>query len=188
MEKVKCAHCGTDNPERNKYCFNCGYELPKIVNTNPDHTIQQSKKEKTNRRNKTIELVVGAVFFLIAYFAVQQLFFKAPSIDKALMETASEINKICPMMVDESTRLDNAVALPNSTFEYNYTLVDHDKAEINLDTAKKYIEPVLLNKVKTDPGLKFFRDKNVVLNYKYSDKNGVFVVKYSITPEMYNKD
>ena len=188
MEKVNCAHCGTDNPEKNKYCSNCGYELPKIVTENPDSTIQQSRRKKTDKRKKTLELIIGAIFLGISYFAVQQLFFKAPSIDKVLMNTASEINKTCPVMVDQYTRLDNTVALPNSTFQYNYSIINNDKTEINLDTAKKYIEPVLLNRVKTDPGLKFFRDKDVILIYNYRDKNGVFVVKYSITPDMYHKD
>jgi len=188
MEKVNCSNCDTDNPVRNKYCANCGYELPKIVTENLDSTIQQSKRKITDKRKKTLEFIVGAVFFGVSYFAVQQLFFKAPSIDKVLMNTASEINKNCPAMVDEYTRLDNAIALPNGTFEYNYTIINHVKTEINLDTAKKYIEPVLLNRVKTDPDLKFFRDRDVSLIYNYRDKNGVFVVKYSITPDRYNKN
>lgn len=188
MEKVKCAHCGTENPVRYRYCSNCGYELPKIVMENFDSPIQQSNSIKTYRRKKTLEFIVGAIFFGISYFAVQQLFFKAPSIDKILMNTASEINKTCPAMVDEYTRLDNALALPNSTFQYNYSIINHDKTEINLDTAKKYIEPVLLNRVKTDPDLKYFRDNDVILVYNYRDKNGAFVVKYSVTPDMYNKD
>jgi len=188
MEKVRCAHCGTDNPERNKYCSNCGYELPKIVTENLDSLNQKSNRIKTDKRKKTRELIIGAIFFGISYFAVQQLFFKAPSIDKVLINTASEINKTCPAMVDQYTRLDNTVALPNSTFQYNYSIINNDKTEMNLDTAKKYVEPVLLNRVKTDPDLKFFRDNDVILIYNYRDRNGVFVVKYSITPEMYNKD
>jgi hypothetical protein len=188
MEKVKCVHCGTDNPVRYRYCNNCGYELPKIVIGNFDNPIQQSNTIKTNKRKQTLAFIIGAIFFGFSYFAVQQLFFKAPSIDKVLMNTASEINKTCPVMVDEFTRLDNAIALPNSTFQYNYSIINHDKTEMNLDTAKKYIEPVLLNKVKTDPDLKYFRDNDVILVYNYRDKNGVFVVKYSITPDMYNKE
>ena len=160
MEKGKCTHCGTDNPERNKYCSNCGYELPKIATENFDSPIQQSIRLKTDKRKKTREFIIGAIFFGISYFAVQQLFFKEPSIDKVLMNTASEINKTCPSMVDEYTRLDNAVALPNNTFQYNYSIINNDKTEINLDTAKKYVEPVLLNRVKTDPGLKYFRDND----------------------------
>ena len=188
MDNVKCTHCGTDNPVRYKYCSSCGYELPKITAENFDSTIQQPKKERTKGGKKTLGFIVGVIAFGLSFFAVQQLFFKAPSIDKVLMNTASEINKTCPVMVDQYTRLDNAIALPNSTFQYNYSIINNDKTEINLDTAKKYIEPVLLNRVKTDPGLKFFRDKDVILIYNYRDKNGVFVVKYSITPDMYHKD
>lgn len=77
-------------------------------------------------------------------FGVQQLYFKTPSFDKEMMQAASEINKTCPVMIDEQTRLDNTVALPDNSFQYNYTLVNLTKAEINLDTVRKYLEPVII--------------------------------------------
>lgn len=101
------------------------------------------------------------------------------------MKSASEINKSCPIMVDQFTRLDNAIAMPDNVFQYNYTIVNHEKSEVNLDTAKKYILPRLVNNVKTSPEMKFARDNHLTMSYKYSDKNGVFVVKYTITPDMY---
>jgi predicted secreted Zn-dependent protease len=122
---------------------------------------------------------------VITFIVVQQIFFGVPSFDKILMKTASELNKMCPIMVDQYTRWDNTAALPNNTFEYNYTLISHTKSEVNLDTAKKYVLPGLINRVKTEPDLKMFRDKNVTMIYNYHDKNGVFVVRYSITPDMY---
>jgi hypothetical protein len=39
------------------------------------------------------------------------------------MAAANELNKSCLMMVDQDTRLDNAVALPENVFQYNYTLI-----------------------------------------------------------------
>ena len=41
-----------------------------------------------------------------------------------MMAAASEINKTCPIMVDQYTQLDNALALPDNSFQYNYTLID----------------------------------------------------------------
>lgn len=83
--------------------------------------------------------------------------------------------------------MDNAIALPNNSFQYNYTIISNEKSEINLDTAKKNIEPGIINRVKTDPDLKFFRDRKVTMIYNYCDRNGVFVVKYSVTPDMYKE-
>jgi hypothetical protein len=88
-------------------------------------------------------------------------------------------------MVDQDTRLDNAVALPGNVFQYNYTLVNLEKSEVNIDTVKKYIEPGIINNVKTSPDLKAYRDNKVTMAYYYKDKNGVFVLKISVTPDMY---
>lgn len=138
-----------------------------------------------NNRNKIIGTVVGIVVFGLSYLAVQQLFFKPVSLDKAMMEAASELNKTCPIMVDQDTRLDNAVALPGNIFQYNYTLVNLYKSEVNIDTVKKYFEPGIINNVKTNPDLKVYRDNKVTMAYYYKDKNGEFVLKISVTPDMY---
>ena len=90
-------------------------------------------------------------------------------------------------MVDQYTRLDNALALPENIFQYNYTLVNITQSEINLDTVKKYIEPSIINNVKTSPDLKIYRDNKTTMIYNYRDKNGVFVFKLSVTPDMYEQ-
>lgn len=144
----------------------------------------QQTDDKTKRR-KTIGSIAGIVAFGLAYFGVQQLFFKAPTFDQAMMKAASELNKTCPIMVDQHTRLDNAAAMPNNIFQYNYTLVNLDKSEVNIDTVKKYVEPGLINNVKTNPDLKVYRDNKVTMAYNYRDKNGVFVLKITVTPDLY---
>lgn len=57
-------------------------------------------------------------------------------------------------MIDQDTRLDYAMALPDNVFQYNYTWVNFSKSEVNMDTAKKYVEPGIINPVKTNPDLK----------------------------------
>jgi len=165
MEKVKCLHCGTDNPENYKYCSNCGYELPKTVTENVDSKSQQLEKNKTDKKKKIVELIVGAIFFGVSYFAVQQLFFKPPSLDKAMMEMVSEINKSCPIMIDQETRLDNAITLPKNIFQYNYTLVNIEKATTDTVEMRKFLEPIIINNMKTNPQRKCQRDHQTPLNY-----------------------
>lgn len=143
--------------------------------------------EDKNKRNRTVGTIVGIIVFGLSYFAVQQIFFKTNTFDKAMMEAASELNKACPIMVDQDTRLDNAVALPDNIFQYNYTLVNLDKSEVNIDTVKKYIEPEIINNVKTNPDLKAYRENKVTMAYNYKDKNGVFVLKISVTPDLYTE-
>jgi len=157
----------------------------KIEIENVDSIVNQQPAKSTERNKKLIGGIVGMVFFGLSYFLVQHFFFKPPSFDKAMMAAASEINKTCPIMVDQYTQLDNALALPGNSFQYNYTLIDMDISEVSVDTAKKYLLPNIINTVKTNPDMKIYRDNKTTMIYNYKDKNGVFIMKFAITPEMY---
>ena len=137
------------------------------------------------KKRNTLGIVAGVFAFALSYFAVQQLFFKLPSFDKTLMQAASELNKNCPMMVDQYTRLDNAEALPHNVFQYNYTLITMNKAELNVEAMKQSIEPYIINNIKTSPDLKVFRDNKTTMIYYYRDKSGVFICKLIFTPDKY---
>jgi len=174
-----CDKCGTDNTNNARYCSGCGYELPK----KPTEEIQEPVKKK--RDNKKLAGAIGVIVSFAAYFIVQQMFFKTPSIDKAMMAAASEMNKSCPIMVDAETRLDNTIALPSKGFQYNYTLINVDKESIDTVEIKKYIEPNIINGVRTSPDMKFQRDNKVTMKYYYKDKKGNYLFLITVTPEQY---
>lgn len=185
MEKVNCTSCGMENPTNSKYCSRCGYELPKIKTEIVNEPVQQQVKKTNEKSKKIVGIVAGVIAFGLTYYGVQQLFLKPPSIDKVMMQAASELNKTCPIMIDPYTRLDNAIAMPDNSFQYNYTMVNVGKSEVNIDTIKKSNEPRIINNVKTDPNLKIYRDNKTTMIYNYLDKNGVFVFKISVTADMY---
>jgi hypothetical protein len=187
MKKVICSKCHHENLINDRYCLGCGYELPKIVSDNVESTDADFSDRNTIVKKRLIGYFIGAVMFVLAYFAVQQFIFKSSGYDKVLMQVASELNKTCPIMVDEFTRLDNAVAVPDNIFQYNYTLVKTTKTEVSLDTFRKYVEPAIINNIKTNPELKFFRDNKITMIYYYKDKNGEFVNKFTVTPDQYAK-
>ncbi len=139
--------------------------------------------KQKDTKTKIIGVIVTIITSYVFYYLFQYLFF--PSYQEQLKNMANELNKTCPIMVDQYTRLDNALVLSKNVFQYNYTIVSNEKSEINLDTAKKYIEPSIINNAKTNPEMKVFRDHKTTLIYSYKDKNGVFVWKLSITPDMY---
>jgi hypothetical protein len=141
------------------------------------------KQDKKSNTSRIIAVVAGGVFFVVAYVATQNLF--KPSFDKTLVEVASEMNKTCPMMVDQETRLDNTVALPGKVLQYNYTLINYSKDEVSADTLIKYIKPGIVNTARTSPDMKSFRENSVTMDYNYKDKDGVFILKISVTPDMY---
>lgn len=187
MQKVTCTTCGSENKATHKYCFNCGYELPKVeIEVVHDNTIELMHKRK-KRKNLIIGLVVAFIALGIgvtSYFTMRNVF--TPFITGKVLEKAiSEVNKNCPVMVDEYTRLDSASVISDNSMQYNYTLINTELAQVNQDTVKKYVFPEIINNVKTSPDLKVFRDLKTTFIYSYRDKNGLAILKFPVTPEMY---
>ena len=175
----KCNKCGNENAYISKYCWNCGYEL--LI----QKEVQSAQKPiKKIDIKKLIGMIICAIAFIIAYFLIQPLF-STPNIDKELMKVASEINKSCPIMIDNETRLDNTMALPSKTLQYNFTLISMEKETVDSIELKSYLEQNIKNNVRTNPDMKFFRDKKITTNYYYKDKNGIYLFTISATPEQY---
>jgi len=69
---------------------------------------------------------------------------------------------------------------------YNYTLYNKYKSDINnWETLKNNLYTTLLNKIKTNPDIAFFRDNDVIFNYNYYDKTGIFLFGIKIYPVDY---
>ena len=142
--------------------------------------------KKETKKGKTIEIIVGAVVFTLFSYGVQQVFFKK-DLESELKKIAVEINKKTPIQIDQYSRFDSASSKGKTNFIYYYTLFDLKKSEVNLDTVNKYIRPNIIENVKNSPDLKIYRDNNITMDYRYYDKNGVFVTEISVTPELYKK-
>ena len=106
-------------------------------------------------------------------------------IQSMLFKVSQKINESLPMTVDGDTRMDSTISLSNRTVQYNYTLVNAEKEYFDTTIVYKEFYPTLLNDIKTNPGLKPFRDINVTFVYNYRDKNGKFLLKYTFPPEKY---
>ncbi|MDR2126829.1 MAG: zinc ribbon domain-containing protein [Prevotellaceae bacterium] len=172
MENItdSCKKCGKQNAAGAKFCSNCGSEI--------------SGKKKLFEKNKK-----GNLLFVIAFFTasliVKLCFFNSPAIDKELLRMSNEMNKLCPIMVDRDTRLDNTTAKPNGVFQYNYTLVNDDKDNVDTLALKNIAEPNIANSLKSSPDMQYQRDHNVTLNYSYRDKNGNHLFMISIPADRY---
>ncbi len=106
-------------------------------------------------------------------------------IDAKLTATANELNKTCPIMVDKETRLDNLMALPGKILQYNYTLVNYARTDIDTVKLKGAIMPGMIQGMKTMPDLKYMRDNKVTMSYQYKDKNGAYLMRIVLKPETY---
>lgn len=86
-------------------------------------------------------------------------------------------------MVDVETRLDKVNALADNSLKFDYTLIYRDKDSVAIGNLKQFMEPVILDKIKTSPTLSRYLNKNLTWIYSYNDKNGDFIFKITYTPE-----
>lgn len=140
--------------------------------------------EKSPKPN-IITVAAYAVAFAVTFFLIQYFFFQEPSGDDYLEQAAKEVNKSCPMMVDEETRLDGAEVLYGTVFQYNYTLVNMAAEDVNIDGIKEILEPQITRQVVKNEQLKVFRDRAVTMAYRYHDSNGTFLFDIQVGPDKY---
>jgi hypothetical protein len=131
-------------------------------------------------------LISGAILICaLLFIAIKVLFFKSSSPDLSILKFTKEMNKTCPTMVDAETRLDKVVASIDNSLQFNYTLIYRQKDSIAIGNLKNYMEPVILNKIKSTPALSKYLNKNLTWIYSYNDKNGDFIFKITYTPEQF---
>jgi hypothetical protein len=107
------------------------------------------------------------------------------SIYSEVKSASDEINKRCPMAIDEHTRLDNTKAKDNPVeLVYNYTIVSAQKKEIEgqLADIKQSVKEQTQKNIDNTTDLKLYADNHIPLRYSYSDKNGVFLFDFTIIP------
>jgi hypothetical protein len=146
-----------------------------------------------NKRKGFIGAVFGIILFGAICYGIVHLLpgisalsnLKTTAVEKILTATVNELNKQCPVMVDQYTRLDKVEVLPGTVMQYDYTLVTLAKTEVNADTIRKIMEPKIIDNVKTSPQMKPYRDLKATLIYDYRDKNGESLLRISVSPEMY---
>ncbi|WP_147678337.1 hypothetical protein [Algibacter pacificus] len=141
---------------------------------------------KTSKNSKTIGIIVGIISAVFSYYFVKKVLLKT-DIETELKSAAIELNKQTPLFIDEFSRLDSASTKGKTNFIYHYALIGIEKSEVNIDTVNKYIRPGIIENVTNSPELKFYRDHNITMDYRYYDENGDFVMEISVTPEHYRK-
>ena len=140
----------------------------------------ENEKKKPNYLIIAICAGIGAAVPVILSNTV---FSPSVKMDKALMQSASQINASCPIMVDQFTRLDNAIASPDKRFIYNYTLLADIPDDYDKDGFVKQLRPVLVNNYKNMPECQPMFKNGVTVVCRYKRTNGTHIADIPITPK-----
>lgn len=104
-------------------------------------------------------------------------------VENELQTAATEINRDAPILVDEYTRLDGAVAGPGRALTYRYTLIETDVDQVLesvLHDFEENMTQVLRSTTCDDPGMRYLLNSGVRLVYTYNDSMGRFVTQFEV--------
>ncbi|WP_317900167.1 hypothetical protein [Aurantibacillus circumpalustris] len=146
----------------------------------PEETSSGKKKNKT-----VIIVVLSSLFTIGLIFTVNKLFFSSTS-DNPLEALVSNINRICPVMLDTENRLNKVTLIEEKTVQFDLALVNISSDQFDPNMLKARIEPMVVKEAKTNAQMEEFRTNQAVLKYNYSDKNGNFLFTIEVKPDDYN--
>ena len=138
-----------------------------------------------SKRGKVLTIILLALAVLIGKSIITNVFNTSDeNIQAQLLKMTNEINKRCPFMMDSETRLDKTGTYRNSIYYY-CTLINYSIGEVDVKYLIYKVKPALLNRIKTNPDMKFMRDNKVTFIYNYRDKSGIHIVSFKFTPQDY---
>lgn len=93
-------------------------------------------------------------------------------IGNAIADVADDLNKLCPEMMDEDTRLDSAVAPGNGSLAYYYTMVNYATEDLDTTEFKRLLTKDILKMLLYEDEIQNLSKLHVTLVYIYLDKDG----------------
>ena len=138
--------------------------------------------EKKKKRNASIGAVIGLCISMIVTSLFTQNNYLS---DKKLLKEVHKGNKECPIVFGEILSIDSFSMPKSKTFMMHITGIDMVKEEANYDTIRKYIDPNLLENIRTNPMLKSARNSKITFVHAFNDMNGEVFYEYIVTPDMY---
>lgn len=137
--------------------------------------------ELVKKKSLTLKIILG-IIFLFVLTSLLKVFLKEPklTIDKELVLISNEVNKLAPVIIDSTTRLDNVTALMGNKLQYNYTLTNFNKEEIDTIVLKENTILNMKELMNANPKAKYFRDNKIEILVNYVDQKGDLICNFSI--------
>ena len=101
--------------------------------------------------------------------------------DSLFRMTSNELNKTCPLIIDEITTLNNTVYM-DGEFIYNYSLNTNNFVYngITKDYFNREMYSIMRNSFCTDPDFQIFKEYNIKIVWKYYDLKSNYFTKIEV--------
>lgn len=142
--------------------------------------------ELTKQKSTGSRIIFGIIIFVfIAAVLNMAIPNRSSTLNDDLIKAANEINQHAPIIIDSTTRLDNVNALSGSTFQYNYTLLTVLRTEVDTNQLKSSAKEIMITQLKNNPKVAIFKENNIEIRLRYTDKKGAEVTTIYIYPTEY---
>lgn len=122
--------------------------------------------KKVGKRNLWQTVLIVAVVVISANLAPKIFNAEAKVVaNHSLGERAKIMNRDCPFVIDENTRLDSVTSPKEGTLQNNYTLLNDDLDDIDIEVFQNIFKPEISHHLKATPQTKDFRKANATLVY-----------------------
>lgn len=107
--------------------------------------------------------------------------------EKMFVDEAEEQNRLCPVMIDNYTRIDSIhYTATDNAFHYYYTLTGDGDNSLIANQMRERLQEQISVEVKESVGLSIHRKSRVTMEYIYfSEKNNDELFRVVVTPDMY---
>lgn len=105
--------------------------------------------------------------------------------ETSVEEEVALINKNCPKMLDEETRLEKVVFTKPSLLIYNYSLVNVSIQNVDTAQFRTALWPGILSTIRVDKDLAGLRERQMNFEYRYYDQSKKLIYTFKISPGNY---
>lgn len=126
---------------------------------------------------KVILFFAGCIVFVSCENSIKE--------EASIEAEVARINKNCPKMLDEETRLEKVVFTKPSRIVYNYSLVNLQKENVDTTEFRRALWPGILSTIRVDKSMEDLRENRIHFEYRYYDRSKELIYIFKIAPENY---
>jgi len=124
-DKIFCPHCGKQNRVTNRYCDECGFDIPKFSfheskdnsqsnsEREPEKRIKETKYYRTRRSSSNYSILVSIILFVIVGLAVYLIF--GQDADK-FVSLETSFNNIKKKLEANSSKVESSITKSNEDY------------------------------------------------------------------------
>jgi hypothetical protein len=135
-----------------------------------------------NNGNLFTRILIFIIFSVFSFFGTNYFLNSKKNKKFEIQKELDSINKTLPFVFDNFVRADSVSVFKNDELKYNFTIIEVDdtSSPLYINALKDEMKNKCQTYYETNDKMKDFRDRKIVVNYFYYDKNGKYLFDFAI--------